>query len=183
MNINRIVNNPDFLEFLFNDRFILIALVIFLIRIKYATYKNMWLLALVNIFGTFLHELCHFVIGTITNARPIDFEILPKKAGPGFYTMGSVSFENIKYYNAVPSAMAPLLLLPFGFWLNQNLNLLMEPNFKNYILYVLMQTIIIENAIPSRTDFRIAFKYPLGVLLYGILALCILKLGLITISL
>jgi len=36
---------------------------------------------------------------------------------------------------------------------------------------VLLQTIIIENAVPSGADFRVAFMYPKGVILYGILAL------------
>lgn len=175
MSLPEFLNDHNFLKFLFHDRFLLIVSVIFLMRIKYATYKNIWLLAIVNIFGTFLHELCHFIVGTITNARPIDFEILPKKTAPGLYTMGSVSFENIRFYNAVPAAMAPLLLLPFGFWLNQNLGLLIEPSFKNYLLYILMQTIIIENAIPSRTDFKVAFKYPAGILIYGSITFAAVK--------
>lgn len=176
MKLAEFFNSPNFLQWLFHDRFLLIVLVIFLMRIKYATYKSMWLTATVNLLGTFLHELCHFLVGMITNAQPVDFDILPKKTAPGLYTMGSVSFENVRFYNALPSALAPLLLLFFGFWLNQNLRLLMEPTINNYLLYIFFQTIIIENAIPSRTDLKVAFRYPLGILLYGGLGLLFLKL-------
>ena len=66
--------------------------------------------------------------------------------------------------------MAPLLLLPIGFYINRYLLPLMEPTFVNYVLYVLLQTIIIENAMPSSADFKVAKMYFLGVVLYSVLA-------------
>ena len=84
--------------------------------------------------------------------------------------MGSVGFTNITFYNAVPSSLAPLLLLPIGFYVNRYLLPEIEPTFTNYILYVLLQTIIIENAMPSSADFRVAKMYFSGVILYALLA-------------
>ena len=88
--------------------------------------------------------------------------------------MGSVGFRNVTFYNAVPAALAPLLLLPLGFYINRYVLPMMPATLLNYILYVLAQTIIIENAIPSRTDFRVAGMYFSGVLLYSVLLIALL---------
>lgn len=101
-----------------DNRFYLILLVIFLVRAKYAAYRSLWLSALVNIPGTILHEFMHYWVGLLMNARPVNFSLWPKRDLNGYYVMGSVGFQNVTYYNAVPSAMAPLLLLPLGFYIN-----------------------------------------------------------------
>ena len=46
---------------------------------------------------------------------------------------------------------------------------MMTPTFSNYVLYVLLQTIIVENAIPSSVDFKVAGMYLRGVVMYGAL--------------
>ncbi len=165
-----IINSPSFLRGFFDNRFYLILLVIVLLRFKYTTYSSMWLSALVNIPGTILHELMHFVVGLILNAHPCNFTIFPRRGDDGNYVMGSVGFRNITFYNAVPASMAPLLLLPIGFYLNRYFLPTMQPTFFNYVFYVLLQTIIIENAMPSGADFRVARMYWTGVLLYGFVA-------------
>ena len=161
--------DPEVLATFFNNRFLLILLVIVLIRIKYTTYSSMWASALVNIPGTILHEMMHYIVGLVLNARPCNFTIFPRKSPDGYYVMGSVGFRNVTFYNAVPSAMAPLLLLVIGYYLP-----LMRPTMLNYVLYVLLQTIIIENAMPSGADFRVAGMYLKGILLYGFLLVALL---------
>lgn len=159
------INSTPFLQSFFDNRFYLILLVIILIHLKNATYKSMFLCALINLPGTILHEMMHFFVGLILNARPCNFTILPRKSDKG-YVMGSVGFTNITFYNAIPSSMAPLLLLPIGFYLNRYLLPNMTPTFTNYVLYVLLQTIIIENALPSSADFRVAKQYFWGIVMY-----------------
>lgn len=160
------INNPEFVKAVLDDRIILIVMVIFLLRFKYATYNNIWLTALVNIPGTIFHELAHFIIGMIFNARPVKISILPKKNPDGGYTIGSVSFANLTFYNAIPACLAPLLLLPFAYFVDKFLAPHIIPTFLNYIIYVVLQTIIIENAIPSKKDLELAFSKGVGVLLY-----------------
>ena len=172
--VSAFVNSPEFLRSFFDNRFYLILLVIILMRFKYATYSSMWMSALVNIPGTFLHELMHYLVGSLLNARPVNFTIFPQRNLDGDYVMGSVGFGNITFYNAVPSAMAPLLLLPIAFYINRYALPLMAPTFFNYILYVLLQTIIIENAIPSGADFKVAGMFLRGLLLYAVLAIALL---------
>ena len=112
------VNSVGFLQSFFDNRFYLILLVIILVHLKNATYKSMFLCALINMPGTILHETMHFIVGLLLNAKPCNFTVLPRKGDNG-YVMGSVGFTNITFYNAIPSSMAPLLLLPIGFYLNR----------------------------------------------------------------
>lgn len=175
-----VINSPQFLKSVFDSRFYLILLVIVLTRFKYATYNSMWMCSLVNVPGTFLHELMHFLVGAFLNARPCNFTILPRRDIDGGYVMGSVGFRNITFYNAVPAALAPLLLLPIGYYVNEYVLPMLPATLGNYILYVLLQTIIIENAVPSGADMRVAFCSVSGVLLYAVLfgALFLMWLGL-----
>lgn len=172
--ITALLDSPFLLQTFFNNRFFLILLVVMLMRMKYATYRSMWLSALVNIPGTFLHELMHFLVGGFLNARPCNFTIFPRRDLNGNYVMGSVGFRNVTFYNAVPAALAPLLLLPLGFYINRYILPIMPATLLNYVLYILAQTIIIENAIPSRTDFKVAGMYFSGVLLYSVLLVAVL---------
>lgn len=173
-------NSPEFLQSVFDNRFYLIFLVIVLTRFKYATYNSLWMASLVNVPGTFLHELMHFLVGGFLNAQPCNFTILPRRDLDGGYVMGSVGFRNITFYNAVPAALAPLLLLPIGYYVNEYLLPIMPATLGNYILYVLLQTIIIENAVPSGADVRVAACSWPGLFLYAVLfgALFLMWLGL-----
>ena len=167
------LNSIGFLQSFVDNRFYLILLVIMLVHLKNATYKSMFLCALINLPGTILHEFMHFIVGLVLNAKPCNFSILPRRSENG-YVMGSVGFTNITFYNAIPSSLAPLLLLPIGFYLNRYFLPNMAPTFTNYILYVLLQTVIIENALPSSTDIKVAGKYFLGIVIYVALAVFLL---------
>jgi hypothetical protein len=142
--------------------------VVLLVRIKYKTYHSLWASALVNIPGTILHEMMHYLVGLFMNVRPCNFTVCPKKEGD-YYVMGSVGFRNVTWYNAVPASMAPLLLLVIGFYVNRYYLPKMTPTILNYTFYVLLQTIIIENSIPSSADFKVAGMYIRGVVFYGTL--------------
>ncbi|MBO4294372.1 MAG: hypothetical protein J6W11_00885 [Alphaproteobacteria bacterium] len=163
------LSNPENLQTFVGNRFFMILLVIVLLKAKYAVYSNIYMCALVNIVGTFLHEMSHFIVGLILNAHPTGFTIFPQKRGD-VYVTGSVCFKNIKFYNALPSALAPIMLLFLGYYLNKWFFANIEVTYVTYILYILLQTIIIENAMPSSTDFKVAFSYPLGVLFYASIA-------------
>ena len=160
------INSVGFLQSFFDNRFYLILLVIILVHLKNATYKSMFLCALINMPGTILHEAMHFIVGLLLNAKPCNFTLFPRRNENG-YVMGSVGFTNITFYNAIPSSMAPLMLLPIGFYLNRYFLPNMTPTFTNYVLYVLLQTIIIENALPSSADFKVARMYFLGIVMYA----------------
>ena len=160
-NFFRYINSPEVVESIFNNRFYTILAVVMLMRIKYATYSSMFVCALVNIPGTILHEMMHFLVGLFLNAHPVNFTLFPKKDPVGGYVMGSVGFRNIT-------------LLPLSFYIHRYVLPYIPHTIWWYIGYVLLQTIIIENAIPSRADFRIAFMYVSGIILYGVLLIALL---------
>lgn len=73
------------------------------------------LLAAFALPGTAAHELTHYIVGFTLMARPSGFSIWPKRNGNS-WRLGSVSFRRIGVLNAVFIALAPLLLLPLGWW-------------------------------------------------------------------
>jgi len=112
--------------------------------------------------GTLCHELAHFSVGLLTNAEPIGLSVIPrriKKPGKGHnWELGSVTFANLRWYNAAPAALAPLLVLTVpvavAWWrtrqawvfepLDLALTLLLAPQFLSFW--------------PSPVDWRLAAR-------------------------
>ncbi|MGW8392062.1 hypothetical protein [Pseudoduganella sp. HUAS MS19] len=71
--------------------------------------------SLLQLPGTLCHELAHFLAGLATLARPVSLSIIPRREGKG-YLLGEVKLANASWYNAAPTALAPLLLVlvPWG---------------------------------------------------------------------
>jgi hypothetical protein len=65
--------------------------------------------------GTLCHELAHFSVGLLLGAEPTGFSIIPRRLGRT-WELGSVTFANLRWYNAAPAALAPflVLLVPLG---------------------------------------------------------------------
>jgi hypothetical protein len=74
------------------------------------------LYSFVSITGTFVHEMLHLLAGTLTGAQPVSMDLFPRKDAEGRLVMGSVAFANLRWYNAAPSALAPLFGLPLMVW-------------------------------------------------------------------
>jgi len=70
--------------------------------------------ALLRLPATIAHELLHFVVGHLVCARPTKFSVWPHRALGGVYVYGMVEFENVRWWNAAPAALAPLLTLPIA---------------------------------------------------------------------
>jgi len=66
--------------------------------------------------GTFVHELLHFGVGLLLNAKPVSFSVWPRRSGPSSWTMGSVGFANVRWYNGAPVGLAPLLAPVAAVW-------------------------------------------------------------------
>lgn len=73
---------------------------------------------LFTVTGTLCHELAHFFVGLVANARPVGLTVMPRwigrgkrNTGNGHWELGSVTFANLRWYNAAPAALAPLLVL------------------------------------------------------------------------
>lgn len=166
--ISEFLNQPSLIAAITQNRFFLILFILILSYLKHSTYKNIYLTALINIPGTILHELAHFVIGLLLYAKPTGFSLFPKKSGE-YYITGSVGFRNITFYNALPASLAPLLLLIIGYYFDKYFFHNIAVSFENYILFIVLQTIIIENSLPSATDFKVGFGNITGIIFYTFL--------------
>ena len=88
------------------------ALLAVMIRMLAARHPFFFLF---TVAGTFCHELAHFCLGFLTGARPASLTIIPRRVGR-HWELGSVTLTRVRWYNAAPSALAPLLiiLIPFA---------------------------------------------------------------------
>lgn len=73
---------------------------------------------LFTVAGTLCHELAHFSVGLLANAEPVGLSVMPRRigrtkraGGQDAWELGSVTFANLRWYNAAPAALAPLLVL------------------------------------------------------------------------
>lgn len=82
------------------------------IRILAGTHPVFFLF---TVAGTMCHELAHFLAGLLTGAQPAAFTIIPRRKGR-HWELGSVTLTRVRWYNAAPAALAPMLiiLIPFG---------------------------------------------------------------------
>jgi hypothetical protein len=116
--------------------------------------------------GTLCHELAHFSVGLLTNAEPIGLSIIPRRikqprgtAGKGHnWELGSVTFANLRWYNAAPAALAPLLVLILPFvvaWWRTRHGLVFEP-FDLALAFFLAPQFL--SFWPSPVDWRLATR-------------------------
>lgn len=173
--IETYLNSDEILNSLISNRFFLIWLVIVLSSLKHSVYQNFWLFVFINLPGTALHELSHFTVGFLLNARPVNFSLFPHKKDGG-YNLGHVSFSNLKFYNAFPTAMAPLLLLVFAYFFNRYFFEYVKVSCFSYLFYVYLLTLFIEHSMPSRADFRVGFGSIGGILFYSLVACALILL-------
>jgi hypothetical protein len=106
--------------------------------------------------GTFVHELLHLVVGLILNGKPVSISLWPRKVGHGQWVLGAVGFTNVRWYNAVFIAMAPLLAIVAA--------LLFTPSFRGWAPHGadlqrwLIATPILAMCLPSTTDLKLTLK-------------------------
>ena len=146
--------------------FCYVALLVGMLGLFHSLKGRFWLFALATLPGTFCHELCHLCVGGLLNGKPRHFTLLPKR-GERTWTMGSVSFAHVRWYNAFFLGAAPLLLLPAAYgilsWRLQG-----SPSFtwrEGLWLYLLAN--LVHACLPSWQDIRIAARSPIGWLLLG----------------
>jgi hypothetical protein len=122
--------------------------------------QSLWASWLCRLPGTIAHEIAHYVVALITGSRPtpISFRVRQTRGG---WTMGEVEFR-AGIFRAGWVALAPLYMLPplaFGLWL--------EAQYLGHAYAVIagyVAVMLLDGAIPSRQDWAIAIRYPIGTL-------------------
>jgi hypothetical protein len=97
------------------DRALYLAPSLALAALIWALSRRYSAFLLLRLPGTLCHELAHFLVGALTFARPTSLSIVPCRAAHG-WTLGEVRLANARWYNAAPTALAPLLLLLLPWW-------------------------------------------------------------------
>ncbi len=125
--------------------------------------------------GTLCHELAHFSVGLLTNAEPVGMSVFPRRIkrpkGGHNWELGSVTFANLRWYNAAPAALAPLLVLlvPLGVaWWRTRGGLAFEPVDLAIMFFLAPQFLSFW---PSLVDWKLAARsWPWAPLLALVLA-------------
>ena len=129
-----------------------------LIQTFRARADGFWSVWFFYVIGTFWHELAHFLVALVTRGAPCWISIIPKKEKDGIWTLGYVETANSTWYNQTLIALAPLLLYPFSFFVEENFFRLFELNYFTIVLYYFTLINIITSAIPSYHDFKLAIE-------------------------
>ncbi len=131
---------------------------------------------LVRLPGTLLHEVAHLLVAFVTGGRPTGFSIIPRccagttdRSRRRVWVLGSVTIGNPSVVAALPSAMAPLLLLPFAWFLYQNWFAWFPPDLLHTLLMYAAVVLCCGSSLPSSQDVLVALSRPLGVALYALL--------------
>ncbi len=89
---------------------LIVGLLLWLRRWPYVYAFSLWP-------GTVAHELLHYVAGLLAGAKPVSLSVIPRRKLEGGWTLGSVSFARLRWWNSVPVGLAPLALMPAGGWM------------------------------------------------------------------
>jgi hypothetical protein len=122
--------------------------------------------SLLSLPGTLAHELLHFLLGTLTLARPVRFSLLPKFHRDGSTTLGYVTFTNIRWYNALWVGMAPMLALPAALWLVHYRSVQSAPPGLQELAWSYIAASLTYSCVPSKADIAIVFSKPIGLMVY-----------------
>ena len=109
--------------------------------------------------GTIAHELAHYVLALISGSRPRPMSLRLQRGANGGWQMGSVQFEPGRWTAGIV-ALAPMLLLPpiaVGLWHEAS-----QRGAAYALAAGYMALALLYGAVPSRADWGIAIRYPLG---------------------
>lgn len=120
-----------------------------------AARRRYWTTALLYLPGTVAHELAHAGIAFILLAKPVSFNIFPKRYGDQ-WILGSAAFMNLNIINAFPVAFAPLLLgwlswLLFQDWMVPAFT---SHNYFAWLAFGYLSAVTLFSCVPSLTDVK-----------------------------
>ena len=130
--------------------------------------------SLISLPGTIGHELLHFLVGTLTLAKPVKVSLIPKFHRDGSTTLGLVLFSNIRWYNALWVGFAPLLALPAALWLVYCRSAQIPPLSLWELAWSYVAASLAYSCLPSKADVDIVLSKPVGLIFYliGAAMLC-----------
>ncbi len=133
----------------------LILLVVWIAVLLLAS-RHFIYIALIGFPGTFLHEIMHFLVGTLLFAKPVSCNLLPYRTA-NRWQFGSVSFAGLNLLNAAPVAYAPLLLMGvawalFHYWMVPSI---LAKHYLEWVLSGYLTACAVVYSVPSATDIKV----------------------------
>jgi hypothetical protein len=145
-----------------------LTFVVAAIVLIHAARRWVWLYALLVLPGTALHEFAHWLVGLPFGARPTRLRLVPVRSGPQRWSLAAVGFRRVTWFNALPIALAPLLLAPLA-WLGYGFALGQPESHWLHWVALYLATVAALSCLPSLADLRLAWSRPAGLVLYGLL--------------
>lgn len=133
--------------------------------------KNVFIQIVFNLPGTFFHEMAHFFVGILLFGKPVNFSLIPKIENKNI-SLGSVSFINLNFFNTLPIALAPYLLLFLSviLFISFSNMLIVNTNINYFVFlysFIIYSTLI--SSFPSSQDWKVAFSNKIGLIFYLVL--------------
>lgn len=151
--------------------FFVILVIIFSFLAIRLSQKNYYTMVLIYLPGVIVHELMHYLVALIL-ANPTKFSIWPRRQG-GKIVLGHVEVSGLHWLSAIPVAMAPLLMIPFSFFiLSHALSLTTSIE---QALWLFLFVNVLNSSLPSMQDYKMALSFPLGVTFYLALMLIAIR--------
>ena len=122
--------------------------------------------SLISLPGTVGHELLHFLVGTLTLAKPVRASLIPRFHRDGSATLGYVMFSNIRWYNALWVGFAPVLALPAALWLVYYRPAQIPPLSVSELAWSYVASSLMYSCLPSKADVAIVLSKPAGLFVY-----------------
>ena len=130
--------------------------VLLLVRLQ---RRRFWLFFHLTFLGTLLHELAHYLVALVLNGHPRGLSVQPRREG-NMLILGEVPAANMRWYNGTAIALAPLGLLGVA-WLFYSTQLSQDQSWPWFAAKVFVLASLIQGAIPSSSDFRMALRFGL----------------------
>lgn len=131
--------------------------------------------------GTVLHEALHYAFALLMGAAPRGFSFWPTRQVNAqgqtiSWCLGQVSVSHLNWWNAVPTALAPALLLVLAliYGIPQALA---APSLIEASYWVTGVAYCLWSGWPSPQDWRLVLQSPLSVGFYGLLGWLVVKIS------
>ena len=112
------------------------------------------LYALCTLPATLTHELLHAGVGWLLMAQPHSLSLWPSAQGKS-WRLGEVRFRHLRFYNALPVALAPILICPPLMWLVYQRHIDPQVHTAWLAAQAALLCYLAIAAPPSRQDWRV----------------------------
>lgn len=142
---------------------VIIALIAF--KLEQVSKKHYWSRMLIGLLSETPRLVVTFLVALLFNGKPMQPVFFGNRDG-NFVDFPEINLDNIQWYNAMPIAIAPLLILypihELIIWMQRALN----EGLVSFALGFLVTLFLIRSAAPSMANLEVMMSYPRGLFLY-----------------